>query len=113
MELYAQEAREDVLILSADGGLDSTSSEELVTELERLVAAGARNLIVDCGRLGFISSYGLAVLVRLHKRIAQVGGDVRLAAVQGRVYELLELTHLNRVFYIFPNVDEALRSISE
>ena len=111
MELYFHEVRRNVLVLSADGGLDSTNAEEFAQKLETLVRSGARNLIVDCGKLGFISSYGLAVLVRLHKRLAEVGGDVRLAAVQSRVYELLELTHLNRVLHIYANVDEALASI--
>ena len=111
MELYFHQVRGNVLILSADGGIDSTNAEELAGQLETLIQAGARNLIVDCSKLGFISSYGLAVLVRLHKRLARVGGDVRLAAVQSRVVELLELTRLARVLQIYPNVDDAIASI--
>jgi anti-sigma B factor antagonist len=111
MELYFHQVRGNVLILSADGGIDSTNAEELAGQLETLIQAGARNLIVDCSKLGFISSYGLAVLVRLHKRLARVGGDVRLAAVQSRIVELLELTRLARVLQIYPNVDDAIASI--
>ena len=63
MELYYHGTDRDVVILSADGGIDSTNAEELVSELGKLVDAGARKLIVDCSRLGFISSCGIAVLV--------------------------------------------------
>ena len=107
MELYYHAVDRDVLILKADGGLDSENAEAFVMELGRLVEAGARKLIVDCSRLGFISSYGVAVLVRLHKKLAEKGGDVKLATVDSRVARFIELAGLSRVFGIFPNVDEA------
>ena len=98
MELYYHGTDRDVVILSADGGIDSTNAEELVSELGKLVDAGARKLIVDCSRLGFISSYGIAVLVRLHKKLAEL---------ESRVARLIELVGLERVFQIYPNVDGA------
>jgi anti-sigma B factor antagonist len=107
MELYFHDTDRDVLILSADGGIDSVSAEQLVSELETLVAAGARKLIVDGSRLGFISSYGIAVLVRLHKKLAKRGGDVKLAALESRVARLIALVGLERVFQIYPTVDDA------
>jgi anti-sigma B factor antagonist len=107
MELYYHATDRDVLILSADGGIDSVSAEELVSDLETLVAAGARKLIVDCSRLGFISSYGIAVLVRLHKKLAERGGDVKLAALESRVARLIALVGLERVFQIYTTVDDA------
>jgi len=107
MELYYHDTDRDVLILSADGGIDSYNASELVSELGTLVDAGARKLIVDCSRLGFISSYGIAVLVRLHKKLAERGGDVKLAALENRVARLIDLVGLERVFQIYPNVDDA------
>lgn len=111
MELYFRRVHDNVLVLSADGGLDSANAAQFVEELEKVVAAGARNVVVDCGKLTFVSSYGLSVLIRLHKKLAEKGGDVRLAAVESRFLELLALTHLNRVFRIYDNVDDALRAI--
>ncbi len=107
MELYYHGTDRDVVILSADGGIDATNAEALVSDLGKLVDDGARKLIVDCSRLGFISSYGIAVLVRLHKKLAERGGDVKLAALESRVARLIELVGLERVFQIYPNVDGA------
>ena len=98
MELYYHDVDKDVLILSADGGLDSTNAEAFVTELGRLVDSGARKLIVDGSRLGFISSYGIAVLVRLHKK---------LAALDSRLTRVITLAGLTSVFEIYPTVDAA------
>lgn len=113
MEFYFHHVHANILILSADGGLDSTNAEPFASELATLVAAGARNLVVDCSSLRFLSSYGIAVLVRLHQKLARVGGDVRLAAVQTRIAEVIELTRLSRVLFMYPNVDDAVRAIEE
>jgi anti-sigma B factor antagonist len=107
MELYYHAVDEDVLILNADGGLDSSNVEDFVSELSRLVEAGARKLVVDCSRLGFVSSYGIAVLVRLHKKLAERGGHVKLAALDSRLARFLEIAGLARVFELYPNADEA------
>jgi anti-anti-sigma factor len=52
----------------------------------------------------------MGILVRLHKRLAQKGGNVKLAAVPGVVAQVIRLVRLDRIFQIFPTVDEALAS---
>jgi anti-anti-sigma factor len=113
VELYYHGTDRDVLILSADGGIDSTNADTLVSELGTLVDAGARKLIVDGSQLGFVSSYGIAVLVRLHKKLAERGGDVKLAALDSRVARLIELVGLTTLFQIYPNVDAARAAFTE
>ena len=107
MEFYYHDVDKDILILSADGGLIAATAEQFFGELEQFVQLGCRKLIVDCTRLTYISSYGLGVLVRLHKKLASRGGDVKLAAIAGAVPTLLSMVRLDRVFEIYPTVEEA------
>ncbi len=107
MEFYAHEIDKDVMILTADGGLNSDTAEDLVSAMEKLVDAGLTKLIVDCGQLTFISSYGLGVLMRLHKRMKTRGGDVKLCGVRGVIAQVLQLTKLDSVFQLYPDVDRA------
>ncbi len=108
MEFYYHDVDRDVLILKADGGIDSTNAEQVVADLTRLVEAGVRKLVVDCTGLGYISSAGVGVLVRLHKKLWTVGGHAKVASVRGPVFRLLELTKLADLFEIYPSVEEAL-----
>jgi anti-sigma B factor antagonist len=108
MEFYYDDVDRDVLILKADGGIDSTNAEEVVAELTRLVESGIRKLVVDCTGLGYISSTGVGVLVRLHKTLGSVGGQAKVASVRGPVFRLLELTKLAELFEIYPSVEDAL-----
>ena len=113
MEFYYHDADKDVLILNADGGLASFNADNFIGELERAIELGCRKLIVDCTRLTYISSYGLGVLVRLHKRLAAKGGDVKLSNVSGAVPRVLTLTRLNKIFEMYPTLDDARRAFKE
>jgi len=110
MEFYYGDTDRDVLILRADGGIDGHNVQEFLNQLQRLIEAGARNLVVDCGGLGYISSFGITTFIRLHKRMAECGGDVKLAAVRPPLFRLLEITRLNEVFHSYPSVEEALKA---
>jgi len=47
------------------------------------------------------------VLLRLHKRAKTAGGEVKIANVHSRIVEVLNITHLNKIFGIYPDVDRA------
>jgi len=107
MEFHYDEIDGDVMIIQADGGLNADTAEEFVTSIVKLIDAGLRKIIIDCSRLEYISSFGLGVLIRLHRRLGECGGDVKLSNVRGMVPEVLQLTRLNRHVGIYPSVDAA------
>jgi len=107
MELYEHELDRDVLIIAADGGIDRQTSKEFVDRILELIEGGVTKIIIDCTKLTYISSWGLGVLLRLHKRAKSAGGEVKIANVHSRIVELLNLTHLNKVFGIYPDVNRA------
>jgi anti-sigma B factor antagonist len=107
MQFYYSEVDEDILIIRADGGLNSENADQFVNELETLIKSGQSKIIVDCTRLDNITSYGLGVLVRLHTKMAKRGGSVKLACVKGLIVKLLAITHLNSIFEIYPDVNRA------
>jgi anti-sigma B factor antagonist len=107
MEFYYSDVDKDILIINADGGLNSDNAGEFVDKLAALIDAGQRKIVVDCSRLKIISSSGLGVLVRLHSKLAKIGGDVKLACVKGVIEQVFKITHLNRIFEMYPDVSRA------
>ena len=107
MELYYHEVEKDVLILAADGGLNASTADRFVADLEHLIEAGNTKIIVDCSQLDYISSYGISVLMRLHRKLQRHGGDVRLAAVKGMMVKALSLVRLDQILSIYPDVNHA------
>ena len=107
MEFYYHEIDRDVLILRADGGINAENAARFVADLEKLVDAGLTRIIVDCSGLDHISSYGIGVLLRVHKRLAKHGGDVKLAGVHTTLAGVLRIARLDDVFDLYPDVDRA------
>ena len=107
MELYYDDVDGDVLVIKADGGLNAETTEKFISDIEKLVDVGLRKFIVDCSRLEYISSRGLGVLVRLHKRMKQHEGDVKIASAKSPLLDVLRLTRLDRRLEIYPDVPRA------
>jgi anti-anti-sigma factor len=107
MEFYYHEVDRSVLILSADGGLNADTAADFIDQLESLIDAGVKQIIVDCTRLSYISSYGIGVVMRLHNKLARHGGDIKLAAPPGMVLRALVATRLAGLFQIYPDVNRA------
>lgn len=107
MEFYYHEVDKNVLVLAADGGLNAGTAEKFITELERLIDGGMTRIIVDCSSLDYISSYGVSLVLRLHKKMERHGGDVKLASIRSPVIKILSLLRIDRILSIYPDVNEA------
>src|ERR1044072_8607224 len=64
LDFYYRDTDRDVLILRADGGIDSHNAQEFLSQLQRLIEAGARKVLADCSRLGYLSRFGINTLLR-------------------------------------------------
>ena len=107
MQTFVQERDGDLLIVSADGGLNVDTAHQLIADVGQHVDAGARSIIVDCSRLTVISSAGIGALLRLHGAMKARGATVRLAGLHGFVAQALQLMRLDGVFELFPDVNSA------
>jgi len=107
MDFDFDELRKDVLVINVDGELNGETSGELIEQLQQLIDTGIKRIVVDCTLLEYISSSGLATLTRLHKRMAQAGGDVKICSVKGVVGDLFRLMRFDAIFDIHPNIESA------
>ena len=107
MEVLLEEIDDDIHVLRADGGINGVNAEQMVDDVIGTIDAGARKIIVDSSGLEIISSTGLATLLMLQSRGRTHGADVKVAAVNGFVAQVLQITRLNVVLSIHPDVNRA------
>ncbi len=98
----------DIMAVVLSGDLDEDNCEYVLDCVKDEILEGRRKLILDCADLEFISSMGLGMLVRVSARMKKLGGDVKLAAVQNAVAQVLTVVGLSRIFQIYPTVSEAI-----
>jgi anti-anti-sigma factor len=122
-----------VTVIKLDGQLDGQNFQELITKAQELYGAGARDFLLDLSDLTYISSAGLVALhsVALMARGEELpdmeGGwaayrsmgrsgeagvqkHVKLLNPRSEIMSVLDMVGFSRVFEIFTDRDEALKS---
>lgn len=100
----------DVVIVEIEGQLIVSNRQELKQRVLDEAEAGARKILVDFARTGYIDSAGLGVLVSLAKRLRELGGDIRLSNLNDDLHTLFELTKLDTLFQIADSRERALET---
>jgi len=108
MEMYHHELHNDVLVLAVDGGLDTHTSRQLTESVQKIADLGVRKIVIDCSRLNYISSMGIAALLLLHKRMTGHGAHVKIAGARSAIIDVLRMTRLDGVFELHPDVSRAM-----
>lgn len=103
----------DILAILLRGDLDAATTPAFEQEMQRYIEAGHTKLILDCQRLGYVSSIGIGALITLQSRLRRKGGTVKLAAILGPVMQLLRLVRLDKVFDIYGDLEFARQSFHE
>jgi len=100
-----------VVVVHADGRIDSNNANELGVALSGVIDDGQIHIVLDLSTVSYMSSAGLRELVIALKKVRAVDtGDMRLVQPSDRVMEVLEMAGLDTVFEIFPSQDDAVGS---
>jgi anti-sigma B factor antagonist len=100
----------DILAIVLDGNLDSVSTPQFDRQIQAHLEAGHSKIIIDCRKLGYISSLGIASLVALQIKLRRRGGEAKLAAIFGPAMETLRLVRLDKMFEIYGDLEFARES---
>ncbi len=98
----------DVVVIAVHGQLVVGNRQEFKQSVLDEVERGARHILVDFSETGYVDSSGLGALVSLNKRLREVGGELRLAALNDDMRTLFELTRLDTLFRLYASRAEAL-----
>jgi anti-sigma B factor antagonist len=101
----------NAFVVSLTGEVDLHTAPELEGALDGVMALGCTSAVVDLADVSFIDSTTLAVLLRSHARLSELGGRLVLVASDRRILRTLELTGLDRVLPIERTLAEGVAAI--
>lgn len=110
MKIKQEKLNCSTIILLQEERIDAHNSGELKAFVKELMEKGDTNIIVNLDQIRFIDSSGLGALLSGHKSVEGRAGRFSLIGLQPQVYSMFELTRLNRVFEIFPDMDAVFDS---
>ena len=106
MELFVN-SEDNFCIIKVKGELDASSSISLDQTIERVVADGAKNILVDCSELNYISSAGLGVFMSYLKEFEESNINLVLFEVSDKVKGVFEILGLDELIHITSTKEEA------
>jgi anti-sigma B factor antagonist len=98
-----------VLQLSGDimGGKDY---DTFTNEIKALVDEGHVDIVLDLGKVRYINSTGLGILVSGLTSLKKNMGQMKIANLSNRIDRLFSVTSLTTVFPTYDTLEEALES---
>jgi anti-anti-sigma factor len=98
----------DVKIVAIEGELDLDSSSEAEKQLTRMREDGIKKMLLDLGKLEFISSAGLRVLLATAQELKATGGDLRVCNLNETVKEVFDVSGFSTLLMVLDNEAKAL-----
>ena len=100
----------DVTILDLDGRLSlGDGSSTFRDGVREVIWEGHKKLLLENSGISYTDSSGLGELVSAFTLVQNRGGELVLAALTKSLTGVMQMTHLDSVYPVFREVDEALR----
>ena len=99
------------VVVEVAGYLDAHTVVGFEEQMNSLIEADARRIIIDLEQLNYISSAGIGALIGLVQRLRRQQGDLVLLRPSQKVHKILDLLGFTEIFRIVATEDEALAAL--
>lgn len=92
--------------------VDLTCASEIRDTLLSTLNRGGCHLVVDARGVTFMDSSGINALVKARERAERLGGSLHVVSDARCVRRLMEVTQLERVLHLVPEMQDALDCVA-
>ena len=89
--------------------IEKNQANELIANIEELVAANKNKIALNLEGLKYMNSSGLNTLIQLLTKTRNSGGETVIYNMNKKINELLLITKLNTLFKIVDTEEQALK----
>jgi len=100
-------------VVDLNGYLDAHTAPQLEQTLQRLVSDQNYNIIVNFRELTYISSAGLGVFMAFIEDVRGNKGDIKLAGMSPKVYNVFDLLGFPMLYEIYDDEQQARQRFLE
>jgi anti-sigma B factor antagonist len=104
----------NVAVLDLDGKVTLGESTGLLREnLQRLLAQGDKNIVLNLAGVSYVDSAGLGELVGVYTTAKNQRGAVKLLNMQKKLNDLMQITKLHTIFESYSDEQKAIASFAQ
>ncbi len=104
------ENRNGIQLIHVSGPLDSMTHDQFKDLLDPLINQPRVRIVLDCERLSYVNSKGLALLGRYQRITIQNLSFLGIAALNRRITKTIELLGMSKLVKLYVTVEEALQA---
>ena len=106
------ENRAGIQLVHVLGALDSMEFEQFKDMMDPLVNHAHARIVLDCEKLTYVNSKGLALLGRYQRISSQNLSFLGVAGMNKRLVKTIEVLGMGKLVKLYDNVEEALKAAS-
>ena len=99
-----------VVVLAVGGEIDLATAPAFEAAISDVLADDPPAFVIDLSGVTFLASAGLQLLVSTQERVGQ-STEFAVVAEGPATSRPIELTDLNKIFALYPSLDEALAAV--
>ena len=109
-----QQMKGDVLLVALSGKvIGGPELMEVKDVFQKAVDQDKKKVLLDLGRVNWMDSSGLGVIVSGHTTLSRAGGSLRILNATKKIHELFIITKLITIFDTYTDEQEALNSFGD
>ena len=102
----------DALIITMEGDLIGENvGPDILEVVNHAIENESKKVIIDLNGIRYMNSSGIGVLITVHSKMKNIGGQVVLVNPNEQIVKILDLTKLSQVFEIVESIEIAKESI--
>ena len=99
-----------VKVVKCTGYVDSENSGQIKTVIEDLLKGGSYKIIMDLGKVDYVSSAGWGIFVGYLHETRMNKGDIKITDMKKEVLEIFELLDFANIFQYFKSTADAVKA---
>ena len=104
------ENRDGIRLVHVLGALDSLVFEQFKEMMDPLINHAHVRIVLDCEKLTYVNSTGLALLGRYQRISSQNLAFLGIAGLNKRLVKTIDVLGLGKLVKLYPTVEEALKA---
>jgi len=110
---YKKEIRNEIVVFRLEGRLfEHSESDALIQDFENHLDEKNNKFVVNLGKLEYMNSSGLNLLINLLTRARNNYGELVICELSDRIKELLVTTKLQNIFEVTEEEEEAIAKLN-
>ncbi len=97
-----------ITVFVLEGRIDTEGAVDMDLALQAAVSEGRHKMVLDMSQVRYISSAGLRTLADVLTKNKDVGGDLKLAALNRKVVRVFRIIGFDKFFSIYDTPEAAI-----